>query len=232
VIDNYTYVPNSAAGNSAQLDQIQLGAGGTKTFAYDAAGNQTQVDSGGDAVDRTYDDAGRMSRQERVAARASTDFLYDGRSYLRQAAGVAPDATGTAGVFCDDFESGDTSAWDTGVGPCPTTDVLTLSEPTYSSEGLLSCVAAPGQAHDVFYFAGRPVAQLTSPEVLLYLSTGHLGRPILATDEAGGGEWEGGFEPFGADYLGASSAGIFLRFPGQWENGAWVSTRLSGESGH
>jgi RHS repeat-associated protein len=33
--------------------------------------------------------------------------------------------------------------------------------------------------------------------------------------------WDGGFEPFGGDYADASSAGVFLRFPGQWENAAW-----------
>jgi len=31
--------------------------------------------------------------------------------------------------------------------------------------------------------------------------------------------WEGGFEPFGADYANAESAGVFLRFPGQWVDG-------------
>ncbi|MCP4846194.1 MAG: hypothetical protein GY901_14025, partial [Actinomycetia bacterium] len=41
--DTYVYLPNLAGGNSAQLAEIQLGAGGTKTYAYDAAGNQTQV---------------------------------------------------------------------------------------------------------------------------------------------------------------------------------------------
>ncbi len=43
VTDTYAYLPNAALGNSAQLDEIQLGAGGTRTFAYDATGNQTQV---------------------------------------------------------------------------------------------------------------------------------------------------------------------------------------------
>ena len=135
VTDTYTYVANAAMGNSARLDEIQLGAGGTRSFAYDDAGNQDQVDSTGDVVDRTYDDAGACRARRRTAAGASTDFLYDGRSYLRLASGVAPDTSGTAGVFCDDFESGDTSAWDTGVGPCPPVDVLTTAEPTYKLRG-------------------------------------------------------------------------------------------------
>ncbi|MGB6334100.1 MAG: hypothetical protein WBG96_00655 [Thermoanaerobaculia bacterium] len=33
--------------------------------------------------------------------------------------------------------------------------------------------------------------------------------------------WGGGFEPFGADYSAAQQTGMFLRFPGQWENEVW-----------
>ena len=228
VTDTYTYIANAASGNSARLDEIQLGAGGTTIFAYDAAGNQTQVDSAGDVVDRTYDDAGRMSRQERASAGASTDFLYDGRSYLRDAAGVVPDPS--AGVFCDGFETGDTSGWDTGGVPCPPEDTLLTTEPTYSSEGLLHRVASSDETSYVFYFGGRPVAQLAETAgSLLYLSTDHLGTPILASDEVGGVVWEGGFEPFGADYSGASAGGVFLGFPGQWRDDAW-SQSTSGSS--
>ena len=225
VADTYTYVANAASGNSARLDEIQLGAGGTTIFAYDAAGNQTQVDSGGDVVDRTYDDAGRMSRQERASAGASTDFLYDGRSYLRDAAGVVPDPS--AGVFCDGFETGDTSGWDTGGVPCPLTNSLLISEPTYSSEGLLHRVASSDETSYVFYFGGRPMAQLAETAgSLSYLTTDHLGTPILASDEAGGVVWEGGFEPFGADYSGASAGGVYLRLPGQWTDGSWTASSL------
>ncbi len=55
VVDTYTYAANAAMGNSARLESIALGAGGTHTFAYDAAGNQTQVDAAGNVIDRTYD---------------------------------------------------------------------------------------------------------------------------------------------------------------------------------
>ena len=56
---------------------------------------------------------------------------------------------------------------------------------------------------------------------LTYLTIDHLGTPILTTDPAGAAVWSGGFEPFGADYAGASDAGIFLRLPGQWIDGTW-----------
>ncbi len=231
VTDTYAYLSNAALGNSAQLDEIQLGAGGTRSFTYDAAGNQTRVDTGGGAVDRAYDDAGRLSRQERAAALAATDFLYDGRSYLRSAAGVTFDPPGPGTVFCDGFESGDVTAWGSGSSLCPT---VTTSEPTYSSEGLLHRVTSPGQSHAVFYFAGRPVVQLTSPGTLRYLTTDHLGTPFVATDAGGAEIWSDGFEPFGRDWRegtpdGAWENGVFLRFPGQWLDDTWTEASLGAE---
>src|SRR5690606_17136847 len=61
---------------------------------------------------------------------------------------------------------------------------------------------------------------------LLWLTTDHLGTPILATNDAGAVRWSGGFEPFGADhqegtFFSASIAGVFLRLPGQWEDPVW-----------
>jgi RHS repeat-associated protein len=44
---------------------------------------------------------------------------------------------------------------------------------------------------------------------------------VLATSAGGSDTWGGGFEPFGADYSEAKEAGVFLRFPGQWENQVW-----------
>src|SRR4029077_20887579 len=46
-----------------------------------------------------------------------------------------------------------------------------------------------------------------------------LGTPIVATSTGGGMLWQGGFEPFGADWNGAGGAGGFLRFPGAWGGG-------------
>jgi len=80
-----------------------------------------------------------------------------------------------------------------------------------------------------FPFAGRPLAQLEisgGAETWKLLTTDHLGTPILATDAAGGPLWQGGFEPFGADYSGAAAAGVFLRFPGQWEDDIWGDASL------
>jgi RHS repeat-associated protein len=59
---------------------------------------------------------------------------------------------------------------------------------------------------------------------LTFLATDHLGTPNLATAVTGRVVWEGGFEPFGEDWNGAQAKGVFLRFPGQWEDGAWENT--------
>ena len=73
------------------------------------------------------------------------------------------------------------------------------------------------------YHAGRPVAIVrqtgTAPAAVTFLTTDHLGTPVLVMDGAGLEVWEGGFESFGADYANAEGAGVFLRFPGQWVDG-------------
>jgi RHS repeat-associated protein len=75
------------------------------------------------------------------------------------------------------------------------------------------------------------VAQLTidgaGAESWIYLSTDHLGTPLLATADTGTVVWEGGFEPFGRDYqagtpAGALENGVYLRLPGQWEDTSWA----------
>lgn len=108
------------------------------------------------------------------------------------------------------------------------------TNPTYNSAGLLlhrnAVHAAPfgvgGSTSDlyIFYFAGRPVATLenltttTSTSTLRFLTTDHLGTPILMTSTSGSQVWQGGFEPFGADY---SSSPTILRLPGQWFEPLW-----------
>jgi RHS repeat-associated protein len=174
----------------------------------------------------------------------ATELLYGGRGYLRRSRLTFANLT--------DLEQ---------------------TEPIYSSEGLLfsrkhlreltrdgseddgetSTPQATAHVTDLFYFAGRPVAQWHRDALgggtyeLLYLTTDHLGTPILATDILGVRAWEGGLDPFGDPYIfpcrqvpedgdhgaeqGSSSissetmeaAGIFLRFPGQWDDSSFRS---------
>jgi RHS repeat-associated protein len=53
--DNYNYAPNSN-----QLSSITLGAGGTRTFTHDAAGNITYDNRSGGGYGYTYDGLGRL----------------------------------------------------------------------------------------------------------------------------------------------------------------------------
>jgi RHS repeat-associated protein len=165
--------------------------------------------------------------------------------------------------------------------PCGGQGLLTVTDPSdnlsenpaYSSEGTLvarteerqwtgSTIAPGGEDHalaqmsnrttQLFYFAGRPVAQLTSGPELLYLTTDHLGTPVLATDASGSAVWAGGVEPFGRTWtagvdnpdpeLAATRGGetgrtatepflgtlasekVFLRYPGQWASDAFRVT--------
>jgi RHS repeat-associated protein len=141
---------------------------------------------------------------------ASATFVYDGRGFL---------ATATQSP--------------TDCGPSQNCGPVQTSA-TYGSGGVLyvrdrqplfAATSPPLAQTRVFYFAGRPVAQLDGPPAsghLTFLTVDHLGTPILATGYI---SWIGGFEPFGRDYTNpsAQSLGIFLRLPGQWDDAAWDS---------
>jgi len=224
VIDTYSYLPNAGGGRTPKLDQISLGGGGSQGFVYDLAGNQTDTDTAGDLTTRTYDDASRLTTQGRGLVNASSEFLYDGRGFLRQSTGRLPDTSGGA-VFCDGFESGDTSSW--GGGGASTCFVESQTEPLYDSQGRLHGIVGASSVL-VLYFNGIPVAQVEiDTGSVQYLTADHLGTLIASTSEMGLVSWEGGFEPFGTDFSGASANGIFLRFPGQWVDETWAQSTAS-----
>jgi len=208
VTDTYQYLVNDATGNSPVLDQVTLGIGGTRGYTWDAAGNLDRVGANANVIDFAFDDESRLASAGRAVADVSSNFLYDGRSFLRSAVELQGDPPAEAASV----------------------------RPLYSSDGLLQALrrkASPTDPEELvifLYFAGRPVAQLaidgTGAETWTYLTTDHLGTPLLATDEAGAVVWEGGFEPFGTDWqagtpAGALDSGTFLRLPGQWEDATW-----------
>ncbi|HEX6899358.1 MAG TPA: RHS repeat-associated core domain-containing protein [Thermoanaerobaculia bacterium] len=218
VTDSYYYLP-SPSGRTPILSQIQLGAGGTRTYQYGLAGHLEKITAGTDATTFRNDDAGRLAGLEK--SNTGVSFRYDGRSYLTL-------ADADALPFLDGFESGNICAWSGALGiiSVPVCPVIPVVRPTYSSEGLLHALTrnTVPERSLVFYFAGRPVAQLElsgGTESWKFLTTDHLGTPVAATSAAGTLLWQGGFEPFGADWSGAGGAGVFLRFPGQWEEGVW-----------
>jgi RHS repeat-associated protein len=211
VTDTYTYFTNGSGGRNPKLQSIAPPTGEARKYGYDTAGNNTFIYDRDNRLDLIYDSANRLSVLRSVAEDSRTHLLYDGRGYLRQA---------SAGV--DECRPGATV-------------------PTYDSQGLLhrrehlsllNPAAPPTETDTIFYFASRPVATLhltPNSSTLTYLTTDHLGTPILATADTGALTWQGGFEPFGENWNGASAAGVFLRFPGQWVDQAWESSRL--ESG-
>ncbi len=230
ITTSYTYAPNDSGGNSALMVSQETGSA-SRSVLYDDAGQLSHRSSSSERDRHRFGADGRLLelRRDGVGTSVATEMRYDGRAYLREAVAVHSEGP---------LES----RWTT--------------RATYGSDGRLyhrsidrpSTPRSPRNAPTreqgdtyIVYFAGRPIAQLslttiTSPDGqteatsdLLYLSTDHLGTPILATDASGAERWSGGFEPFGGDFGGAREAGIFLRLPGQWEDDTWST---DGESLH
>jgi RHS repeat-associated protein len=222
-----TYPTNPAGGNSPQLSGVSPTAGGALSFSYDAAGEQTsQTATSGEGSPRTftfgYDDAGRLAALASDFNLRTTELVYDGRGLLRQS-------------YLDYGDGG-----------------YERTEPTYSSDGRLygfsyeeqrdrggpgddgmSHTVSVSRTTELLYFGGRPVAQLVRtlgvPDRLLYLSTDHLGTPILATDDLGAEAWQGGFRPFGQPFVFDPDETLFLRLPGQWTDPTFSAYAFRGE---
>jgi RHS repeat-associated protein len=210
--DTYAYQPNAANphGDTPLLETITLANGaGTKYLAYDLAGNVLLESTPTSHLDFLPDAAGNLSRMTEETSHETSALAYDGRGFLAKARNAVIDC-----------------------GPLATI-------PTYGSEGLLYqrqqqnlFTSAVTVQTRIFYFSGRPVAQLDGAPVtgvLTYLTVDHLGTPILASTGAATATWSGGFEPFGRDFTtpGAQRSGIILRLPGQWDDSIWDNAHLS-----
>jgi RHS repeat-associated protein len=242
ITDSYSYEPNSAlTGNTATLDLVTLGIGGTRDYGFDAGGYLDLVDLGANDVDFTFDAAGQLARTERAAAGESAEHRYDGRGFLRQVTASMPGSGGPPGgdlPFLDGFESGDVCAWSAAIGAeggeCPETVEQTLTALYDSAGNLRALDSETNDPRRVLYFAGAPIAIYKAGPVpaLTILTTDHLGTPIRAMDAAGATTWLGGFEPFGGEFTTptAAESGVFLRFPGQWSDAVWEGATLGVET--
>ena len=176
-----------------------------RTFSYSAAGHQETSSAPGNTVTFAYDQEGRLEMASRTGG-DTCPLEYDGRSYLRQAGDLA--TTGTV-------------------------------QPTYDSSGMLHSLlrqenaAATPRRYHFFYLASRPVAQLATETAQAdrwwYLTTDHLGTPVVTTAPSGTEQWESSLEPFGEDRAASTLEGAlvneqFLRFPGQWEDEVWQAS--------
>ncbi len=264
----YTYEANPAGGNTPKLASIEPAPSGEPgshlDYGFDPAGNQTEVVTvGAECSGRTsfldYSAERRLSRLSTSDGPGVTDLAYDGRGFLVRSHLTFAEAS--------DFVN---------------------TRPVYTSDGLLLArrfhqQTTVGGGEDggpeiepvtqhttfLFYFAGRPVAQLrrhdlgAAEDELLFLTTDHLGVPILATDKTGETVWAGGLDPWGAPFVfprpkppgdddpvppppgdgdglticepeapegsaSVESIGLFLRFPGQWDDPSFHSHGLRG----
>ena len=224
----YAYQPNAAGARSSKLAS-SVSSAISRSYGYDAAGNLIYETGDQSKTTYHYDHERRLARIRSDSAGGPgkvVELSYDGRGYLSR-------ATSTSQIGLP-LESS--------------------IESTYSSAGRLlhrttihyASLSSPrdtprvnGEDY-VFYFSGRPVALLAERTMtpptrpteftrdLIYLTTDHLGTPVLATDESGATIWQGGFESFGEDFSGAQDAGIFLRFLGQWSDDTWARASPSG----
>ena len=245
---SYAY---SGTGHNPKLASITPASGwGTGSWAYshDPAGNQTSIVESNDegAVQTTFYDIaadGRMSTLRTDTGPSKTDFLYDGRGYLREGLLTVTGSSDNLRV---------TPAYSSNGTLMARTEARQWTGSTIGPDGEDQTLAQmSNETTQLFYFAGRPVAQLTSGPELLYLTTDHLGTPVLATDTSGVSIWAGGVEPFGRTWtagpdnpdpeLAAGKSGpigqtetsalgtlasekVFLRYPGQWVSDAFRVT--------
>ncbi len=257
-VSAYSYLPATTGGNSPTLYRIEPAPegepGSAQVYTFDPAGNLAEIAHQRETTTArrslfTLAGDRRLSGLSTSDGPGSTALTYDGRGFLRRSRLTftgSPDYTET--------------------------------EPLYSSEGVLlgrrseERTSRGGDQDDgapafevsterstfILYLAGRPVAQLEQPGIggadgVLYLTTDHLGTPLLATDPVGDGAWAGGLEPFGvflelrqaapgeddqdsANAPAAADGGLgsltsdrfFLRYPGLWDDPSWSAADIGG----
>lgn len=236
---------NAATGRSASFGyydsgRLQYGVGpwGDHSYAYDAAGNRTDLrtDTGGVVAYQfavnsgtnnqvtqvqdtngaalrtlTYRDGGDLYEDARVGG-STYQYYYNARKRLVVANKDATDAA----YYGYDFRN--QRVW---------RQVMT---PTYSSTHYIF----DQQGHllaehngdtgavikQYIWLDDAPLAVIdksSGTEVVYYIHTGQIGEPLVMTDASKAKVWDAYVEPFGqAQVFGTASANIDLRLPGQW----------------
>jgi RHS repeat-associated protein len=230
--------------------------GSHQDYDYDAAGNQTTVAAvTGEESGRTsflaYNAESRLSRLSTSDGTAATELLYDGRGFLRRSRLSFSNSTdfeqtepvyNSEGLLLARKVHQQTTRGGRGdTGAPPTSRVVMETAYVFYLAGRPVAQLTRPQAGG-------------GADTLLYLTTDHLGTPIQVTDTAGSVVWEGGLDPFGTPFLFPASrppregedpqeppeggdqsaaatatmesAGIFLRFPGQWDDPSFLSHGL------
>ena len=249
--DAYSYLQNTCPmppdpdrpcpGDTAILDQVLLGGGGSRQYTFGPAGHLTQVDAGANQIVFSNDAEGRLSRLTRPAAAERVDLAYDGRSFLRQSA--APST-----IFRDGFETGDLGCWSS-------------SSEGGTGGGGPGCLAAAPAPRNRAHLQLRGPA-LLPPQAPVLGRSRHL-RPCLHLRRPPGGPAQNRRRHLHLDLpdhrpprhpgprlqlrrrpplerrlralrrrlagrqpAGAQERGIFLRLPGQWDDDTWQQAAL------
>jgi len=157
--ETYQYISNGA-GNRPLLDFVVQAPsiGGIRDYSYGPAGHLEQVAPGANSVSLAYDDAGRLRQMSRIGGETA-QAVYDGRGYLAQVG--SEERFLTDGIY--DSQG---VVHRIGFEQCPNCNPQPSFFPEY-----------------VLYFAGRPIA--LAGFSIKYLTTDHLGTPILATAATG-----------------------------------------------
>ncbi|MEP6019201.1 MAG: RHS repeat-associated core domain-containing protein [Paracoccaceae bacterium] len=174
---------------SNQLDSISLGAGGTRGFTYDAAGNVIYDNRNGQGYGYTYDAANRMESFS-INGVVQEEYLYNamGQQVVRR----MTQAGKTIHVIHD-------------------LDGNRLAE--YEID---NATGTRTLLQEYIWFDGVPVAIVDGQtDEIFFVRTDHIGRPVFAADANGVKVWEASYLPFGGVHV-ASTDAINLRFPGQW----------------
>lgn len=202
---NLTYINNSNRrkyivddGNQAledfykytinRLHTIDLGAGGSRSLSYDGSGNITS-DSNGPDFTRiyAYNAANRLeSLSDVVGVKAEYAYNPLGQQIKRVLA-----FTGKTLHVIHDPDGNRIAEYD--------------YDPVTATSTLL---------REYIWFDGLPVG-VVEDNVIYFVRSDYIGRPVFATDGSGTKVWEVSYLPFGGVHTSTGTP-MELRFPGQW----------------
>ena len=163
-------------------------SGGTaRTFTYDAAGNVTFDNSTGAAYSYTYNAANRMESFA-INGVVQAEFEYNP---LGQQEVIRYTQTGQTVHVLFDLDGNRIAEYD-------------FDAATNTSTLLRQYV----------WLDGAPVAVIEN-DVVYFVRSDHIGRPVFATDDTGAVVWTASYLPFGGVHASTGTP-MELRFPGQW----------------
>ncbi|MBL1437788.1 MAG: RHS repeat protein [Rhodobacteraceae bacterium] len=177
---------------SNRLETISEAQTPVHSFTYDSAGNVISEDRLGDIYTYTYNAANRMSSMS-LNGVLQAEYKYNalGQQAWRK---LRP--------------TGQTLTWPI------IHSIFDLEGNRIAEYDYDSVAGASTLLREYIWMDGLPVAVVEN-DVVYYVRTDHIGRPVFATDSASVKVWEATYYPFG-EVLATTGTPIALRFPGQW----------------